>query len=139
MDLRKNRSLFKENYKTLTNLNSKFMKSLFRLLVIIRVQRETFKLNLYILKSSQQNLVLEVYVYKVNSCGNPYPIIQKQQKILKFPKKLLNFGMKRPVVATFTKFTGRDFFYRMTALVLAIDVNEKLRSVQIYSYTIYLL
>ena len=76
MDLRKNRSLFKENYKTLTNLNSKFMKSLFRLLVIIRVQRETFKLNLYILKSSQQNLVLEVNkVYKVNSCGNPYPII----------------------------------------------------------------
>lgn len=45
MKIRIKKSLYVEIYKTLNNLNPKFMKELFRLLVTETVHREKYKFN----------------------------------------------------------------------------------------------
>ena len=52
-NLRRNRSLFIEIFRTLNNLNPELMKDLFRLCATKRVPREKYLFNLEIPKSSQ--------------------------------------------------------------------------------------
>ena len=53
MNLRRTRSLCIEIYKTINNLNAKFMKKLFKVGKKNRAQREHYKLDLEIPKSNQ--------------------------------------------------------------------------------------
>ena len=66
MNLTKTRSLYIEFYKFLNNLNPAFMNK---------------QLKEYIEKNIRKHLVLEVYVYIVQRCGSPSPIVLKLQKI----------------------------------------------------------
>ena len=91
MNLRRTRSLCIEIYKTINNLNPKFMKNLFEVPNTNGTQREQYKLNLEIPKSSQVSFGTKSLCIQGPRVWNALPFHNKSKENLQAFKYVIKF------------------------------------------------
>ena len=91
MNLRRTRSLCIEIYKTINNLNPKFMKNLFEVPKTNGTQREQYKLNLEIPKSNQVSFGTKSLCIQGPRVWNALPFHNKSKENLQAFKYVIKF------------------------------------------------